>query len=66
VAFDENTPNESFIQEVTPEPIPQLVWQLNVTGQLVYRGFRIPSLYPGVQWAQSAIAAANTGAVEQR
>jgi len=32
------------------------VWQMNVTGQLVYRGFRIPSLYPGVEWTQSAIA----------
>src|SRR4029077_971907 len=66
VALDVNTPNQSYIQEVTQEQAPQLVWQLNVTGQLIYRGFRIPSLYPGVQWAQSAIAAANTGAVEQR
>jgi hypothetical protein len=63
VAFDVNTPNQSFIQEVTPEQIPQLAWQLNVTGQLMYRGFRLPSLYPGVEWTQSAIAAANTAAV---
>jgi arylsulfate sulfotransferase len=63
VAFDVNTPNQSFIQEVTPGPTPQLVWQLNVTGQLAYRGFRIPSLYPGVEWTQSAIAAANAAVV---
>jgi len=60
VALDVNTPNQSYIQEVTQAQAPQLVWQLNVTGQLMYRGFRIPSLYPGVEWAQSAIAAANT------
>ena len=59
VALDVNTPNQSFIQEVAPETTPQLVWQLNVTGQLMYRGFRIPSLYPGVEWTQSAIAAAS-------
>ena len=59
VAFDVNTPNQSYIQEVIPGQTPQLVWQLNVIGQLMYRGFRIPSLYPGVEWTQSAITAAN-------
>lgn len=63
VALDVNTPNASFIQEVAPGPTPQLVWQMNVNGQLLYRGFRIPSLYPGVQWTSSAIATANAGAV---
>jgi hypothetical protein len=68
IAFDitkpENAsaPNLSYIQEVTPEVHPQLVWQMNVSGQLAYRGFRIPSLYPGVEWTQSAIAAANVAA----
>jgi hypothetical protein len=66
VAFDVNKPNQSFIQEVTPEQDRQLAWQLNVTGQLIYRKFRIPSLYPGVEWTQSAIAAANTAAVAQK
>ena len=66
VAFDVNTPNQSYIQEVTREAAPQLVWQLNVTGQLMYRGFRIPSLYPGVEWSQSAIATANTAAVAEK
>jgi len=59
VAYDLNTPNVSYIQEVTQEQTPQLLWQMNITGQLAYRGFRIPSLYPGVEWTQSAIAAAN-------
>jgi hypothetical protein len=62
VAADANTPNVSYIQEVTPEMNPQLVWQMNITGQLAYRGFRIPSLYPGVEWTQSAIAAADVSA----
>lgn len=66
VAVDVNTPNQSYIQEVTQEQTPQLVWQLNVTGQLMYRGFRIPSLYPGVEWTQSAIATANPAAVAKR
>jgi arylsulfate sulfotransferase len=38
------------IFEVTKTTPPQPVWQLQVTGQNIYRGFRIPSLYPGVQW----------------
>jgi arylsulfate sulfotransferase len=66
VALNVNTPNLSFIQEVTPEPTSELVWQLNVAGQLAYRGFRIPSLYPGVEWTQSAIAAANASAVKKQ
>jgi hypothetical protein len=55
VAADVNTPNVSYIQEVTQGQSSQLVWQMNITGQLAYRGFRIPSLYPGVEWTQSAI-----------
>jgi arylsulfate sulfotransferase len=26
------------------------VWQMQISSQLAYRAFRIPSLYPGVQW----------------
>jgi hypothetical protein len=66
VAFDVGTPNQSYIQEVTQAQTPQLVWQLNVTGQLMYRGFRIPSLYPGVEWTQSAITAANAAVAKPR
>jgi len=65
VAMDVNTPNVSYIQEVTPELNPQLVWQMDITGQLAYRGFRIPSLYPGVEWTQSAIATASANATPQ-
>jgi arylsulfate sulfotransferase len=53
VAFDVNTPNVSYIEEVTqaesPES-PELIWRMNVQGQVAYRGFRIPSLYPGQVW----------------
>ena len=66
VALDVTTPNQSFIQEVTQEQNPQLLWQMNLVGQLLYRGFRIPSLYPGVEWSQAAIATANTPAVKKK
>ena len=38
------------IYEVMQSSSPQTVWQMLVTGQYVYRGQRIPSFYPGVQW----------------
>jgi arylsulfate sulfotransferase len=66
VAFDVTTPNQSFIQEVTQDPSAQLVWQMNLVGQLLYRGFRVPSLYPGVEWTQDAVATANTPAVKPK
>jgi arylsulfate sulfotransferase len=44
-------PYHGIVYEVTyPAVPPQTVWQLDITDQLVYRAFRIPSLYPGVQW----------------
>jgi arylsulfate sulfotransferase len=43
-------PFSSRIQEVTQDSAPQLVWQMDETGHLAYRAFRIPSLYPGVEW----------------
>jgi arylsulfate sulfotransferase len=56
--------NVSTIQEVTRgQSPPQLVWQMSITGQLAYRGFRMPSLYPGIEWTQSAIATANAKVV---
>jgi hypothetical protein len=50
IAFTPLLPSGSQIREVTQELIPRLVWQMDVIGQLAYRAFRIPSLYPGVQW----------------
>jgi len=38
------------IYEVTQQDVPQIVWQMQTTGKFAYRGQRIPSLYPGVQW----------------
>jgi arylsulfate sulfotransferase len=38
------------VYEVTVGGSAQTVWHLKVTGQYIYRGQRIPSLYPGVQW----------------
>lgn len=40
----------SYIFEVTQESIPQTVWTMSVKGTSLYRAFRIPSLYPGIQW----------------
>lgn len=54
VEFDEGflpaSPWKAVVQEVTHEISPQLVWQLEVDDQPSYRAFRLPSLYPGVQW----------------
>jgi arylsulfate sulfotransferase len=38
------------IYEVTQDSNAQTVWKMQITGQYAYRGQRIPSLYPGVQW----------------
>lgn len=43
-------PATSQTREVTQEPTPVTVWQMNLTGQFAYRSFRIPSLYPGITW----------------
>jgi len=37
------------VYEVTQDGNAQTVWRME-TGQYAYRGQRIPSLYPGVQW----------------
>ena len=36
--------------EVTNATPPQVVLQIEVTGQNAYRAVHLPSLYPGVQW----------------
>ncbi len=40
----------SSMFEVTQDSTPQTVWSMHVSGTFAYRAFRIPSLYPGVQW----------------
>jgi arylsulfate sulfotransferase len=42
--------NNAAISEVTQASTPETVWQMQITGQYAYRGMRMPSLYPGVQW----------------
>jgi arylsulfate sulfotransferase len=39
----------SQIDEVTADG-QKVVWRLNLSGEYAYRGYRIPSLYPGVTW----------------
>jgi len=51
--FDQTIPfgtAASRVQEVTHTDNPQTVWQLDLVGENAYRGYRIPSLYPGVTW----------------
>jgi arylsulfate sulfotransferase len=38
------------VYEVTQDSAAQTVWHLKTPNQYVYRGQRIPSMYPGVQW----------------
>ena len=40
----------SSVFEVTPQSTPQTVWNMQVAGTYLYRAFRMPSMYPGVQW----------------
>jgi arylsulfate sulfotransferase len=40
----------SDIFEVTSGGSPQPVWKMETSNANAYRGFRLPSLYPGVQW----------------
>ncbi len=55
IADDETViPGFSQIEEVTQTQTPELVWKMDIQGQLAYRGFRIPSLYPGQVWPAAA------------
>jgi hypothetical protein len=40
----------SYIYEVTPQSTPETVWTMQISGTNAYRGVRMPSFYPGVQW----------------
>ncbi len=44
-------PLATEVLEVTQQSSPQVVWQMDFSGQFSYRMIRIPSLYPGVTWA---------------
>jgi arylsulfate sulfotransferase len=39
------------VSEITQDPAPYFIWQM-YTPAPMYRGHRIPSLYPGVNWYQ--------------
>jgi len=55
VEFDSSEPfksTQSLIIESTQTAAPQTVWQMSITGENAYRGYRISSLYPGVTWQQ--------------
>jgi hypothetical protein len=57
IAYDLTiTPGFSDIQEVTQTETPELVWEMQVQGQLAYRGLRIPSLYPGQVWPAATLS----------
>lgn len=45
----QSAPQLAVIYEVTQGSNPQVVWQMSTPG-FAYRAFRMPSLYPGVQW----------------
>ena len=54
IVFDITTPsddpNGARYLEVTSAPTPEVVLQMEITGQNAYRAVHLPSLYPGVQW----------------
>jgi len=54
VEFDECAPTanppSAAVFEVTQSTSPQTVWEMQIANQYAYRAFRLPSLYPGVQW----------------
>jgi hypothetical protein len=40
----------SYVYEVTQDSSAQTVWSMKAASTSLYRAFRVPSLYPGVQW----------------
>jgi hypothetical protein len=41
---------DAYIFEVTQQANPMTVWEMHTIKSNAYRGLRLPSLYPGVQW----------------
>lgn len=54
VFVDETTPLDNptgaRVLDLTQDPNPMVIWQLDVNGQNSYRTIHLPSLYPGVAW----------------
>jgi len=50
ISAPSDDPTGARYMEVTDDPTPQVVLQMEVTGQNAYRAVHLPSLYPGVQW----------------
>jgi arylsulfate sulfotransferase len=46
----ESAGSQEIDEVLQQQGAPQTVWKMLITGQFPYRGQRIPSLYPGVQW----------------
>jgi arylsulfate sulfotransferase len=44
----------SEVFEVSNGPSPETIWTMQIPGDYAYRAYRLPSLYPGVQWPSSA------------
>ncbi len=44
------TGSAAVVYEVTQSATPEVVWKMNIVGTDAYRAFRLPSLYPQVQW----------------
>lgn len=40
----------SSVHEVTQTANPESIWQMEMSNTYIYRAYRMPSLYPGVQW----------------
>ncbi len=50
ISAPSDDPTGGRYMEVTDAPSPQVVLQMEVSGQNAYRAVHLPSLYPGVQW----------------
>jgi hypothetical protein len=58
IEFDLNAPEEppspnvaSEVQEVTQTATPEVIWKMDLPLPMnAYRAYRVPSLYPGVNW----------------
>jgi hypothetical protein len=50
ISSPSDDPTGARYMEVTDDTPPQVVLQMEVSGQNAYRAVHLPSLYPGVQW----------------